>query len=649
MTPQTQKAKGIMALVSNPPRGLTVNVLKLVKVWPHDPVGSYPFFARPCPMKPRHGYVESRIVSNAAEFEQVVAEVKASNEPDAEIVMMPYIPCQFSGVLTMGGVAYGPGNDGVTGGQNARAIPAQSPSRADLLHAMNLTTAGTLAEITGSPYLEFVETAGALEAVQLRNGPDVPLVSRYIPRNMTVLEIVVPTPEEIKELMAWEKRMITLKGRQGVVVHYPGGAMSSHVAVQAIEQTKDTDAPFAVYTSMEPPMIGDVLVPTVTIDPITQGQYEEFAAMLAHAITSLVLEGDGVRTQAIELAVAALHASPFWNGDRHLLVLRAVAIASLMRFASGAILGELRHWNGSAGPGGHGKGLRRTTPLDAVDAAGKLSREQVYERAFNIHMKHLSPRMGTAYRDFMTKGWGSSFGGKNWGGCTKQTILLFNAVSDYLKAPGSETWAAIMSAWNGTVNVFHNTGKFLNKFISGSVMDRLAKLPVLGLLSTLVGDLVVHDEDFGLHRNVQRVAEDIRVVVPAPVKKAPVVIVPILTKAIYQTMQFEARWLTKGAMYIYIQVKLPKAVDKPYGTSWTSKVSPWLRNMLGSLHYDGTSLTGSTTAYGKGVVRMVQGVWVLEITQNGMQVPFNPATLVQALESTGPKAEDSDSEEDVTF
>ena len=640
----TQKAKSICALVGFPPNHFTVNALKHAKIWPHDALPEFPFFARPCPMQARHGFVESRLVNTQEEFNRVVEEVNAANEPEAEIIMMSFLPCQFSGILTTGGIAYGPGNDGVTGGQEARAIPAATETKALLYNHFGLDDAAKIAGVTGSPYLEFVETAGALEAVQLRNGPDVPLCSRYIPRQMTVVVIVVPTALEIKELLAWETRMKALKGATGVVVYWPGGAMTGHVAVQAIEQTKDTNAPFAVWLTQEPPQVGQVLEPTVEVDPITPAQHVEFAQMLAHAITMMDLEPGVARIQAIELAIAALHASPMWNGERHLLVLRAMAIASMMRFASAAILGELRYWR-TRGPGGHGVKVRRTTALDEQEKLGELTREQVYERAFDIHMKHIAPRMGTAYRDFMTKGWGGSFGGKKWGACTKQTILLFNHVSAFLIQPNGDHWKEVMGSWNATVNVFHNTGKFLNKFISNHEMDVLAKVPVLGFTNSMVGYLVVNDEDFGLHRNPTKVGEEIKVIIPK-LERAPKPVLPVLTTD-YTKSVFEATWRVNGVA-LYLQVRLPHSVDKSYGTAFVCGLNPHWRAMFKKAKHDGASLAGSGTPCGTGTVRMVDGIWILEVTQNGMRLPIYQNGMIQALISAKPPVEEAD-DVDVEF
>lgn len=65
---KTQKAKGILALSQYRVKTFTTEMVKQAKVFPHDPLKAFPFFARPCPMVPRHGFVESRTVMNMADW-----------------------------------------------------------------------------------------------------------------------------------------------------------------------------------------------------------------------------------------------------------------------------------------------------------------------------------------------------------------------------------------------------------------------------------------------------------------------------------------------------------------------------------------------------------------------------------------------------
>src|SRR5207237_6510131 len=80
-------------------------------------------FARPCPVRPRHGFVDSRKVK--AFDPDVINLLKESwaEDPDAELLLTPYIPAEFSGVWRPGLLVLGPGHDGATSGHSSIAVP----------------------------------------------------------------------------------------------------------------------------------------------------------------------------------------------------------------------------------------------------------------------------------------------------------------------------------------------------------------------------------------------------------------------------------------------------------------------------------------------------------------------------------------------
>jgi hypothetical protein len=627
---QTQKAKGILALRNNGFAQFSIQALKQVRVYPYESVPAFPFFARPCPLVPRHGFVDSRIVNNEPEFTALVAEVQATKEPVIEIICMPFITPRHSGILTPASITFGPGHDGATSGTGARTVPAPS-SKLDFLSVFGLPAA-TEAGITDTPFLEFVATEKALEAVQLRNGPDVGFGNAYIPQDMKVEHLVKANGEDLLE---WEQKMIALKGKSGVVIWHPGGALSTHFAVQAIEQSKGTAHPFAVLIQDEEPKLGQTLKQSAqTVEALRRMDYLELAHVLAFALMHEAPAASDT-SAAINLGIATLHAQALWGRERHLLVLRAVGLAHMLRFAGAAILGELRHWDG-AGPGSNGK--QRLTALydmgtEKATAKGKLTRHQVYEKAFADPIKELAPRMGTAYRDFATKGWGSSYGGKAWAKCARVTVNLFSATGAFLSEKNEATWKEVASQWNLAVNAFHNNGPFLNKFIMKHVMDHIAKVPAYGLCSPLVGDLVLKAEVYGEHPMPNKVGKKIRVTIP-PVPKPPAVVLP---------EEFEARWQVRMGK-VYVQMRLPVTINKSYGFADFFAVAPSLVSALATCPMDAKSLTGSSTEYGRGVVRNIEGCLVLCVPSGDWQVPLTPAApfigkLEKALASEAEEVE----------
>lgn len=616
---KTQKARGIKAVSDHGIARFSTQFVSQAKFWPYSPLPKFPFFARPCPMLPRHGFVDSRIVRNDAEWLALIKEVKAANEPGAEVVMMLYIPCTWSGILTPAGLTLGTGHDGATSGHAAKQIPAASISKDKFLKYFDMTITAKEAGIIADPFVEFVEYNGKIEAVQLRNGKSVPLTETCVPKTMQVKRIITANGED---LMEWEQKMKALvaeEANDGVVIHHPGGAMSSHYAVQAMERSNSLLFPFAVWLKPEPPEIGAEIQKTSNAPtPLSAGNYCELAQMLGFAITNMSLV-DSEHDAAIHLAVATLHASTMWGPDRHLLALRAAGLTYMLRFSSAAILGELRHWHGT-GPGGNGQ-ERATELFDNPLSGGFLSRDQIYEKAFKQHIKYIAPRMSTSYADFMAKGWGSAFGGKKWAACTKNTALLFQAASAFLKGPTNETWTEVMSAWNFVVNCFHNTGKLLNKFLDTEDFDTLAVVPSYGFISELAGTIAINADDFGLHPNPERVGEMLAITLPKIGGKPKPLVMP---------EAFTARWKLLNDD-IYIQIALPAQVNKSYGMAQPFPLGPAMHMLLKTLPKDGYSLTGSQTPMHQGTIRFLNGAVILETTGPGYWIPLCGEASLKSL------------------
>ena len=78
-------------------------------------------FARPCPVHPRHGFVESRVVKTAEELRDLAVETYAEDEK-GEIIIMPYYDVPFSFVQSSNIITVGRGHDGVTAGNNSDYI-----------------------------------------------------------------------------------------------------------------------------------------------------------------------------------------------------------------------------------------------------------------------------------------------------------------------------------------------------------------------------------------------------------------------------------------------------------------------------------------------------------------------------------------------
>ena len=125
LTPQTQKAQGIMALktcygifgLRGPGTPLMVIPgslfdCRMEKI-------KFPVFARPCPFEPRHGFVDSHLVYDwlgVVRMLQMAAD--EGNGKPVELVLTPPLSGSVPAVATNAGVTWGCGNDGVTAGRD---------------------------------------------------------------------------------------------------------------------------------------------------------------------------------------------------------------------------------------------------------------------------------------------------------------------------------------------------------------------------------------------------------------------------------------------------------------------------------------------------------------------------------------------------
>ena len=492
---QSQKARGVaVTRACDMQEPLTRKAITKAVIYPHDafPV-TYPYFARPCPKVPRHGFIESRLISDEADLKKLLKEIKHSDEPEAEIICMPFIEPLWSAVLTVGGVTFGAGHDGATGGKNCATVPAPAKSEQTLRNAFTLPSFKECG-ITDSPFIELVadqHSPETIDVVQVRNGPKLDLShDRVIPKK-TVVKQVIEFSESAYSMLDWEKKMAQVKGKDGVVVWHFMGSLSAHCAVQAVVNKIPV---ICSHNATSKPKVGQTLEPTGGLPKLTAAHYKMLAGMIGWAVQKE--DPSTNRKEGIRLALSALHAQHFWGGERHLLALRAVAVTYFVRFASAAILGELRHW-GCHGPGRHHHFRLTTGPYRFCKSAG---RDTVYTYAFNRKLYVMARRLSTAVLDFGCPGWpNGGYGGEAWKKCAETTVNLCTAIGHFLQTPDEQRWGDVVSKWNIVVNTVHNNGPLLNKFCSQGVMDTIAHTPIKGLMSHLVAKIAIDPARVQVH------------------------------------------------------------------------------------------------------------------------------------------------------
>lgn len=418
----------------------------------------FPYFARPCPVTPQHGFVESRIVTNETDLLALWDEMVAV-DPNGEILLTPvYDNVKLNAIWTPTTLTIGPGHDGATSGKGSFTIPlvrsavsgAGAPLSSHLL---------SLAGITDDPYVEVIYPAAAKSTIltQLRNGPRLDVIGPdYIPAALTVTHIIQPQGED---LLQWQARLAALSAEEkaGLVIWHPGGALTDHYAIHARQHG------IALFTSVCP-AIGDTIAPMTTAEP-------DLAALRDGLIVGQELPIAGSTQHAVGLILLGLHhaaamtgPAAFWTG---------LSAALMARLGTTAALGEVRHL----------KPESRRPPREAVYALSLKRHPLSWHRV----------RIGRAYNGLRYGRFASSsVGGAPWAACAKTTIDLFDAIGEVVADPTPTTYATLLGALNMTITQAHHNGWWMNKFVgAGSNLytaiaqtDCLALIPLAPLAAT---------------------------------------------------------------------------------------------------------------------------------------------------------------------
>lgn len=414
-------------------------------------------FARPCPVRPRHGFVDSRVVRNVEELKVVVIETLAV-EPDGVVMLTPYYRSELSFVHTPSLLAVGPGNDGATAGHGAISIPIPPITDPKQKGAWEWKPEILKAAGIGpdeEPYLEIVKPVENPSTynpeyviTQLRAGPKVEsgLQADYIPATTMVESILDTTPFRgnpekgtTDDLVGWEAAVQAIRTKPGAVVYHPGGSPVDHWYVHA----RSYGIP--VITT-RPIVIGDVLEKVTGLVPLDP------MAVLKGVIAADKVELTRSKlTDAVYGILIGLHYSSLLEGEGGKMVGMAAGI--MLRAGSLALLGEGRH-------------LGR--PMN------KPNRDTIYikylNRSVSFHQRWL-PRNHYVFR--YGKWTGGGFGGKKWAQCALALDPLFRAVGELARNPTQESVGSLIRALNVAVNQAHNGGFWLNKFIDTTAMNAI--------------------------------------------------------------------------------------------------------------------------------------------------------------------------------
>lgn len=460
---RTQKARGLEALRH---AGIPVplysvvqeksqieNALSLLRVWHSEA------FVRPCPARPRHGFVESRRVPlyPIEESERITAELfdeALAHDPLAELLIMPYIPAVYNVITTPGLVAVGEGHDGATAGKNVVSLPWLG-FVPDTSLTRHLDDALRDAEITDTPYFEWLVPPTAMEAdlssivaVQLRDGPRLPSMRDFVPQPMTVRRVIRVDKPDALDLLEWERLVASLRPGEDVV-YLAGASLASHAAVHCVARN------IAVMTSREPG-IGE------TLEPCTETGYEKqaFAEGLQDGMAVVLGDSLALSARALRFALFAVHNAAVMRGaDSYWL---GVAASTLLRLGLAVILGELRHNQAGAAV------LKQKFAVTCRDSVYEyaLMSQETFRRSVAL--------VEFAKELFLNGNWPYGYGGQAWYRCTLTWQRLYRAVQAAQRRPGELTIGLVISAANAVIHNAHNNGWWFNKFVDPREFDYAA-------------------------------------------------------------------------------------------------------------------------------------------------------------------------------
>lgn len=456
-TPRTQKAKGVLAgqaLMRNGIFGgmfMTNHLLITCEADLNKPplhgmgetfrFDGSPVFARPCPVRPRHGFIESRKIKTKQEAMQLLEEV-LKEDPEGELLVSAFHDSSFSGVVTEdGNLSIGPGHDGATGGHGSKMLQVL-PYGFPAIFKKIISVAET-----DSVYMEYVLPKNSYHPVitQLRGGPKITPMTDFIPTKMKISGVVTP----VDDLLAWEKQVKTLP--EGTVVYGAGHTLASHAAVHCI----CSNVPFI--TSFEP-KVGEEIEPKEGDTTFTMNR-EEFMAGFQQEVAT----DHPSCTEACKAAIAILH--NWATISRHPSASRLLGRATntFWRLSVAAIVGELRH------------GLEQTTTV---------SRDHIYAQVVAAPQEYTAT-LSLCPRLFANGRWRAGYGGGNWAKCSLGTVAFNRALCDFID--GKIEAPELIAQMNRMVNLAHNNGNFFNKYVENDFFNIAATRPALAAVKATKG------------------------------------------------------------------------------------------------------------------------------------------------------------------
>lgn len=487
MKAKTQKAKGIFNAVSKIAQHLIIpynycstDIIQYRLITQASEINDVlvtkqnPKFARPCPLKPAHGFIDSRYVYSRAEVENLFSEIKKV-DPDGELILAPlYKEIKHNLIYVSDGlVSVGPGNDGATSGKDSLSFSVAPLTMTKAFYAL----AGVKEE--DSLYFECISSKGEYydydndqmwRMVQVRGGPKAIVgASDFIPKPMTVKKVVLPNDD----LMAWANEVKNFD--PGTVVYGNGHTLASHAAVHCIIN----NIPFVC--SFEP-KIGDTLKSANNSKKkISRAAFKKGCQYADN--TDIANMGP---SKTLLLVFGILHNWAYLKTDPNIGTLLGFGLTSLVKLAFSLCLGEARHSNNLVLKGTQFKGL---------------ARDSIYRKSMADSLGKTITSFDKVVDDYIfNANWKSGYGGIAWGLCSNESSELAKLIGksfnkDSLNLTDKEI-LNLIEKLNNVINMAHNNGWWFNKITTKDCFDFAAKYPGLAFaLSSNVAYEVIKNAD----------------------------------------------------------------------------------------------------------------------------------------------------------
>jgi hypothetical protein len=460
-------------------------------------------FCRPAPPSPEHGFVDSRLITTEAEAKELIDEIRKTGY-SPEIIIMPKIECDYSGVITPDSISFGAGNDGATSGGKEGKKPFYMPLQLDKAakkkyrelfwtneEKMCYSCSKTYHEYDSgecscggqigfkNPFVELLyePSKNKPTIVQLRSGPFMDVVEEKVK-----VKYVVEVTSDM-DLIEWgvKAKQITsdievVEGQEYKrvvpVVYHLGGAPTTHFAIHC----KSANLP---YITDVKPSVGDVILvgsenPT-NLDALRAGLVMGMETDLGD------IHENGRHKAEVYLRnfLAATHAYAIADtGIEEVAQFIGYSWAIGARIIAAFPMGESRH---------------REQPREAiskvVDDVWKANfnesfcgcgscRGNIFTTSWKLDIERLIKCLVISLEGFEAPIWNGSYGGHKWAECTRSLLDVFVAIRDFLKTHKDENFQALVNKTNEMVNLAHNGGWWLNKLLSSkNEMDNAALLP----------------------------------------------------------------------------------------------------------------------------------------------------------------------------